>query len=90
MMEETKVTMSKDRRKAIEAHVKVIMDHKKREFDKAVDKRQAFSDYVIQRVVYDFLADVENLKGENNKKLDLAHELYLDYMQVWEEKYGQN
>ena len=84
-MEETKVTMSKDRRKAIEVHVKVIMDHKKQEFDKAIDKRQAFSDYVIQRVVYDFLADVEN-----NKKLDLAHELYLDYMQVWEEKYGQN
>lgn len=89
MMELTKVTMSKDRRKAIEAHVKVIMDHKKREFDKAVDKRQAFSDYVIQRIIGDFLYDAQSMK-DVNKKMDLAHELYLDYMQVWEEKYGQN
>lgn len=90
MTEETKVTMSKDRRKVIEVHIKVIMDHKKQEFDKAVDKRLAFSDYVIQRIVGDFLADAENLKGDDKKKLDLAHELYLDYMTIWEEKYGQN
>lgn len=89
MMELTKVTMSKDRRKAIEAHVKVIMDHKKREFDKAVDKRQAFSDYVIKRIIGDFLYDAQSMK-DVNKKMDLAHELYLQYMQVWEEKYGQN
>ena len=47
MIESTKVTMSVGRRKAITAHVKVIMTYCGNEFNKAIDKREAFSNYVI-------------------------------------------
>ena len=84
-MEETKITMSVSRKKAIEAHVKMIMQHNEKKFDKAIDKRKEFSDYVIKKIVGDFMNDVANMKDEKNNKLNLAHELYLQYMEVWED-----
>lgn len=83
---EEKVTMSKPLHEAIESHVDLIMQHLSPEMENAIDKRKVFSDYMIGRVIRNF---VESSKGSIDAKKAHAHELYLQYMQDWEEKYGK-
>lgn len=93
-MEETKITMSKARRSGIEAHVKMIMKMRRGLFDNPnnIDIRNEFSEYVIHHVIYGERGAVNSFKdkGDDERIKQLAHELYLQYMQVWEENYGQN
>lgn len=92
MMEETKVTMSIERRKSITAHVKVIMRSKRGLFANPdnIDIRKEFSDYVINHILGGEKGAIVHFQRDNNEERvkALAHELYLQYMQIWEELYG--
>ena len=90
MMEETKVTMSVNRKKAITAHVKTIMNMRRGLFANPdnLDIRNEFSEYVIHHVIYGERGSINSFKGNDEEIKALAHELYLQYMQVWEDNYG--
>ena len=90
MMEETKVTMSVARRKAITAHVNTIMKMRRGLFEhpENIDVRNEFSEYVIHHVIYGERGAINSFKGDEDRIKALAHELYLQYMQVWEDNYG--
>lgn len=90
MTEQTRVKMTKARYKSIKTHVIVIMKHNEDPIRNAIDKRKAFSDYVINRIIKHLMQDTEKLKGQPEEKKKLAHELYLQYMQVWEDLYGKD
>ncbi|MBP5461594.1 MAG: hypothetical protein J6Y20_05650 [Lachnospiraceae bacterium] len=49
--------------------------------------RMKFSEYVINKVVGDFMND-KTITGSHEQKLNKAKKLYIDIMTEWENKYG--
>ena len=82
--------MSEERYKSIATHVKMIMLHQKERMARIFDKKKFFSDYVIDHVIRDFVQDTEKMNGDVEAKKSMAHDIYLQYMKVYEDLYGPN
>lgn len=72
----------------IKDHIKMIMAHLEKDLKDAIDKRDVFSNYLIYTVIKDYIESLGELKGDLEKKKQMAHELYTRYMKAWEEMYG--
>lgn len=58
------------------------------EFKKPL-KKQFFSDFVIARVIGDFITD-EKVTDVHEKKKQKAHDIYRNIMNAWDELYMQH
>lgn len=58
------------------------------EFKKPLNKTQ-FSDFVIAKVIGDFMTD-EKITDVHELKKQKAHDIYRNTMNAWEELYGTN
>lgn len=63
-----------------------IITEKHPEFKETL-KRNEFSEYVIKKVVGDFMNDPQ-ITGDHEEKKNKVKELYIDIMNTWEELYG--